>query len=530
MAGTPCRVVDASSAKRREGCAGLRPDILRLRSPTTMLKRSLIANYAGQVVTIVLGMVMVPVYVRHLGVEAYGLIAFNAVLLAWVQLLDLGLSPTLCRELARARDEAATREVRVLLQSLEKFVSGICLVLILLSGLAAPLFATGWLNASSLPPREVELAFVLMVLTMSARWLSSLYRGGMVGIDRQATLNTVIVIFAVLRAVLVVPLIAAWPRVEVFFVWQLGAILGEAATMRVLLGRAVGAPAWSRTFSREVLLARARLSLSIAFSALMWATSTQADKIILSKLLPLSAFGEFSMATLLAGGILLLASPIQQAFTPRFTADSVRNAGSLKSSYFLASEIMMIAVMPVAILFASVPGLVFRLWSASLPMTPELLRILQCYALGNACSAVAGLCFLIQYAAGDLSLHIKGNLGFVAILVPAVLLGALHYGARGAAYAWLAINLAQLFLWVGVVHRRFLPGINARWYRGLASRGLVVLALGAAFRYAAPLPADRFVLLLMLGCMWLLMVAAMVAVSPISQRKAMALARRLAVN
>ncbi|GAB7536893.1 lipopolysaccharide biosynthesis protein [Burkholderia sp. 3C] len=495
-----------------------------------MLKRSLISNYAGQIVTVVLGMVMVPVYVHHLGVEAYGLIAFNAVLLAWVQLLDLGLSPTLCRELARATDDGSKAEVRVLLQSLEKFVAAMCAVLVVLSIFGAPFFATGWLKAKTLPAHDIALAFVLMMLTVSARWLSSLYRGGMVGIDRQATLNTVIVIFSVIRAVLVVPLIAIWPRVDVFFLWQLAAIVGEALTMRLLLGRAIGAPVLSRTFSRVVLAARARLSLSIAFSALMWATSTQADKIILSKVLPLSAFGVFSMATLLASGILLLASPIQQAFTPRFTADSARNRGSLESSYFLASEILMIAVIPVAMLFASVPDLVFKLWAMSLPVNPDAMTVLRCYAIGNGCSAIAGLSFLIQYADGDLSLHIKGNLGFVAILVPAVLIGALHYGAVGAAYAWLAINLAQLFLWVAVVHRKFLPGINAAWYRGLLIRVVAASALGVAFHYTQFPPVNRFALLMIVASMWLLMVGATIAVSPISQRKARDLARRFALN
>ncbi|RQR49242.1 hypothetical protein DIE19_31965 [Burkholderia sp. Bp9126] len=495
-----------------------------------MLKRSLISNYAGQMVTIVLGMVMVPVYVRQLGVEAYGLIAFNAVLLAWVQLLDLGLSPTLCRELARAGNDAEKREVRVLLQSLEKFITVICALLIVLSVFATPFFARIWLKAKTLPMHVIEVSFVLMVLTVSARWLSSLYRGGMVGIDRQATLNMVIAIFAVVRAVLVLPLIAAWPRVDVFFLWQLGAIVGEALTMRILLGRAIAAPMLSWAFSRDVLVARARLSLSIAFSALIWATSTQADKIILSKVLPLPAFGVFSMATLLASGILLLANPIQQTFTPRFTADSARDAGSLVSGYLLASEIMMIVVIPVAMLFASVPDLVFRLWSVSLPSNPDALRILQCYAIGNGCWAIAGLSFLIQYADGNLSLHVKGNLGFVAILVPAVLFGALYYGARGAAYTWLVVNLLQLSIWVGVVHRRFLPGINPVWYRGLVARVAVTGLLGVGFHYAAPLQGSRIVLLFILSCMWLLMVTATIAVSPIAQRKARALAGRFVMN
>jgi O-antigen/teichoic acid export membrane protein len=495
-----------------------------------MLKRSLLANYAGQMVTVVLGMVMVPAYVRHLGVEAYGLIALNAVLLAWVQVLDLGLSPTLCRELGRMRDDASRQEVRVLLQSLEKFVAGMCTILIVLSIFTAPFFAQDWLNAKGLPLHQIEIAFVLMVLTVSSRWLSSLYRGGMVGIDRQPTLNVVVVVFAVIRAVLVVPVITIWPNVEVFFVWQLAAIVGEALTMRILLGHAIGAPILTRTFSRTVLTARAKLSLSIAFSALMWATTTQIDKVILSKVLSLRAFGVFSMATLLASGILLLANPIQQAFIPRFTADSLGDSRRIIPAYFLASEITMLAVIPVAMIFVNVPELVLRMWSHSAPSTPEAWRILQCYALGNACAAIAGLAFLVQYAEGNLSLHIKGNVVFLLILVPAVLFGALHGGAIGVGYAWLAFGVLQVFVWISIVHSKFLPGINLRWYGGMAARIAVTALVGVAFRYTDMSQASRPQLFVYLLLMWLSMMAAAVAVSPIAQRKAREMAGRFVFN
>jgi O-antigen/teichoic acid export membrane protein len=495
-----------------------------------MLKRSLLANYAGQMVTVALGMVMVPAYVRHLGVEAYGLIALNAVLLAWVQVLDLGLSPTLTRELGRVRDDASRRDVRVLLQSLEKFVSGVSAILVVLSVFTAPFFAKDWLNAKGLSLQEIEVAFVLMVVTVASRWLSSLYRGGMVGIDRQPTLNVVVVVFAIIRAVLVVPVISVWPRVEVFFLWQLAAIFGEALTMRILLGRAIGAPILTRTFSRSVLMARATLSLSIAFSALMWATTTQIDKIILSKLLSLHAFGVFSMATLLASGILLLANPIQQAFIPRFTADSIGETRRIIPTYFLASEITMLAVIPVAAIFVNVPDLVLRMWSLSAPQTPEAWRVLQCYAVGNACSAIAALVFLVQYAEGNLSLHIKGNVVFLLVLVPAVLLGALRGGAVGVGYAWLAFGLLQVMLWVSIVHRAFLPGINLRWYGGLAARVAVITAVALAFRHVDMSQASRPQLFIYLTVMWLSMMAAAAALSPVAQRKARDLAGRFVFN
>src|ERR1700686_3331951 len=115
-----------------------------------MLKHSLIANFVGQFVTATLGIVMVPVYVRHLGVEAYGLIALNAVLLAWVQVLDLGLSPTLCRELGSLRAGTGSKvEVSLLLESLEKLIVGVCAVLLVLSNFVAPFFADRWLNTTS---------------------------------------------------------------------------------------------------------------------------------------------------------------------------------------------------------------------------------------------------------------------------------------------------------------------------------------------------------------------------------------------
>ena len=66
-----------------------------------MLKRNLVANYAGQAWSAVMGLAFIPVYIHYLGVEAYGLIGLFAVLQAWLALLDMGLTPTLAREMGR---------------------------------------------------------------------------------------------------------------------------------------------------------------------------------------------------------------------------------------------------------------------------------------------------------------------------------------------------------------------------------------------------------------------------------------------
>ena len=63
----------------------------------------MIANYLGQGWAALMGIAFVPLYVKVLGVESYGLVGVFAVLQASLMLLDLGLTPTLSREMARLR-------------------------------------------------------------------------------------------------------------------------------------------------------------------------------------------------------------------------------------------------------------------------------------------------------------------------------------------------------------------------------------------------------------------------------------------
>jgi hypothetical protein len=65
------------------------------------LRHGLLANFAGSGWSALMQLVCVPLYVKFMGVESYGLIGFYLVFQAMTQVLDLGLSPTLNREMAR---------------------------------------------------------------------------------------------------------------------------------------------------------------------------------------------------------------------------------------------------------------------------------------------------------------------------------------------------------------------------------------------------------------------------------------------
>ena len=58
-----------------------------------------------------MGLAFIPLYIKYLGVEAYGLIGIFAILQAWLGLLDVGLKPALGQKIGDgARFDAVLRQ------------------------------------------------------------------------------------------------------------------------------------------------------------------------------------------------------------------------------------------------------------------------------------------------------------------------------------------------------------------------------------------------------------------------------------
>ncbi len=189
----------------------------------SVFKRNIAANFGGSVWTGLMGLVFVPLYIHFLGIEAYGLIGIFATLLALFGLLDMGLSSTLNREMARlAVQEGKAQEMRDLVRTLEipYWLVGLLISVIVI--VLSPFIAYRWVNAENLSPKTVQTAIMIMGLAVAFQWPMSFYSGGLMGLQRQVLLNGINVVMATFRglgAVLILWLVS--PTVEAFFSWQI---------------------------------------------------------------------------------------------------------------------------------------------------------------------------------------------------------------------------------------------------------------------------------------------------------------------
>jgi len=145
------------------------------------LRTNITANYAGKIWLAVMSLAFVPIYIRFLGMEAYGLIGIYLSLQSLFALLDLGLSTTLNRELARLSTEpglAHAQEMRDLVQTLQIIYWGMAFLIGLIVIFLAPLIAHHWVKAQHLSPAIINQTIIIMGLSIALQWPYSLYYDG----------------------------------------------------------------------------------------------------------------------------------------------------------------------------------------------------------------------------------------------------------------------------------------------------------------------------------------------------------------
>lgn len=434
----------------------------------TSLWRNILANYAGQIYVTAIGIIMIPLYINYMGAEAYGLVGFFAMLQAWFNLLDMGLTPTMARESARFNGGAITAlDYRRLARALE----GVFFIVALLGGgllfALAEKISAHWLSASELPQGEIITTLHLISLIIALRWMCGLYRGVISGAEKLVWLSGFNSVVATARFVLVLPLLVfVSASSQAFFCFQLVVALFELAGLAWMAYRllptlqAAERIRWRWAPLKPVL----KFSLSIAFTSSVWVLITQTDKLVLSKILPLSDYGYFTVAVLAASGIMIVSGPISSALMPRMTRlQATGQHEELIALYRQATQLVTILAIPAALMLALFSRQVLWAWTGDAILVSKAATTLSLYATGYGFLVVGAFPYYLQYAKGDLRLHLIGNFLFLLLLIPSIILAASHYGMTGAGWAWLISNLAYFFLWTALVHQKFIPSVHTSW-------------------------------------------------------------------
>ncbi len=481
-------------------------------------RRNIVANLAGRGWGVLSAYLFIPFYLRALGVEAYGVVGFFAVLQGMIMIADFGLTATLNREMARLRAVGAdARERRATVRTIEALYGGTSLLAAAVVFLLAPAIATRWLGASRLPAAEVVTSIRLMGVAIAFQLPASLYQGALLGLERQVTANVLQVAWGLARgvgAVLVLWLVS--PTLQAFFLVQLGANALYCLGTRAAVWRALPRSPGAARFSLAVLRASWRYAAGMGAMALLSALMIQMDKLVVSRMLPLERFAAYSIATVLGQTSILVSAPIVAALFPRLTALSATGRrDELRGVYHLGCRIVSTLAIPVGLTLACFARPALLAWTGSAPVAAQAGGALSLLALGSMVLAVQTVPYNLALAHGWLRLNVTIAIVSTLVLVPVLIVLVQRWQMAGAGLSWLLLNVGGLVPFIPLLHRRLLPGADRTWYLRDVGRPLLAAAVVVGLaRLLLPQDLGRGATALALAGVTTLAIAAAALVSP----------------
>jgi len=432
------------------------------------LKKNTFSNFIGFFYTALIGLIILPLYLKYLGISAFGLIGLFTVLKAWFRAFDLSLIPTFSREVAFNRNNATgIYEIRLLMRSLEVLFFIVNILIIFTAILSCKWIVHSWLQIENIDYAQAAFSIILMIIIISVGWFSDLYRAVIQGMEDQVWLNVANIFILSLQYIGGLILLRWFTHNPVhYFEYQLMIAVVDVFLVRTKAYRLIPNASDHKYiyFSWNAIKRILLFASSLAYTGTLWLLLTQLDKLLLSHILPLSKYGYFILVALISGGILQFSAPISQAILPRMTfLLSQGKKEEMLQLYCNATQITAVLVFSLSGIIAVFGRELIYAWTGNIIAAHWIAPILFWYALGNAVCTMQSFQYYLQCASGNLRLHVVFYTIFSIIAVPSIFFAAYFYGPIGTGIAWLLIQCTIFVGWSPIVHRKYAPGIHRVW-------------------------------------------------------------------
>lgn len=472
------------------------------------LKKNTAATYASTAYIALINVAVLPLYIDYMGAEAFGLIGFFTLIQVWFTLLDVGLSPLMIRQTALFKGGAiSVVELRSIMRSLEGVFAFISILAVLIFFFCADFISQSWLNVQELSAQEVNRSVVLIGMVVGLRWVGVLYKGVVSGFEHLVWLSSFNSFIATFRFVVVLPvLIYFGSSASIFFSYQLAIAVVELSvlviyTYWILPSILSKEPvAWSL----KPLIKNLKFSMSLAFSNITWIIFSQTDKLLLSSLLSLIDYGYFMLGVLVASSVMLISGPIANVLLPRLSKLHAQGDNhALICLYRDSTQLVAIIAVSLAFTLAFCAEQILWAWTGNVELANTATPVLVFYSLGNCVMSITAFPYYLQFAKGDLKLHLIGSAMFTGVMLPMIFWAVSTFGLTGPGYVWLGVHLLSFVFWVPIIHRRFFKFLHLNWLRDLLP--IICYPLLPLFLLNSILvwPEGRFMVLVTVTCIFI---------------------------
>jgi O-antigen/teichoic acid export membrane protein len=433
----------------------------------SLIKKNIFANFTGTIWQALMSFLFVPLYIKLIGIESWGLIGVFSLVQTIFSLLDMGLSSTLSRELARLSAlDGESQTMKNLVKTLEFVYWGLALFVGITFLSISPFLAKYWFNSKILSINIVLNALMAMGIVMALQMPIGFYSGGLIGLQKQIKLNIINSSISTLRGIGGVMVLWLFvPTIQAYFIWQIFVSSLNLFLLVNSLKKSLPESNQKAIFQKKLLQGISKFAAGMTGIIFLSIILTQLDKIILSKMLSLEEFGYYTLASVVAMSLSRFTNPIMTAIYPRMTQlVSINDQSSLIKLYHENCQFIAVLIMPITMIIFFFSHEILLIWTNNEVTANKTYLLVSILTLGTGFFTIMILPYTLQIANGWTSLSLYKNIVAVVVLVPLIFFLTKRYGSIGAASAWLMLNLGYILFEIPLLHRKLLKNEKWRWY------------------------------------------------------------------
>jgi O-antigen/teichoic acid export membrane protein len=391
----------------------------------------------------VVAIATVPITVRALGVERFGILALAWIVLGYFSLFDLGLGRATTRFAAEALSLGQTDRFARLMWTSIGIQAGLGLVgAAVLLGIA-PFIVTHVLN---IPPdlvNEAHLCFMVLAAAVPITLVMAAARGALEAGQRFDLVNLVAapstILFSLLSAL---GAVAGFPLAGIVLL-----LVGNrvaAGLAYIALARRAFPAVSSIVVDLSVAPSLARYAGWISVSSFVGPALQFADRFTIGAVLSLVAVAYYAAPFDVITRLLVVPGAMALSLFPAFSAKGERDH-RLAAMYGRAMRYTLVALGPIVLLVLLFGDELLRVW-----LGPDFAResglVFRLLAIGVLINGVATLPFTLLQGIGRPDLTAKFHLAEVVPFLTLLWILTSHFGLIGTALAWVMRVTADLVL------------------------------------------------------------------------------------
>ena len=416
----------------------------------SQIGQNIITNYLTVVWMGGLSLALIPLYLKRLGPDQWGVVAICMAIQGFLGLLDAGLGQIMPRDIARvAEDQGAVARV---FRVFSCAYLGLGLIGLVLGQAAVPWLIARWFNQGQGVAGGTDLALRLVLVQFFFQFANNAHTGYWNGLQAQKLANFRQCTFGTAKHAGALALVYMWRADAIAYLIPFVLVsaiewLSNLRAVRRGLGDFV-----SGGVSVGELRVLGREAGLLALGVLIGMLVSQIDRIVLSRSVDISSYGRYVIVANLGLAFMQLQYPLMRAFFPRIVRANA--SGSFSSQWQVGLSVFLLCVLPCGLVVALAPWLL-QFWLGDPQIVAEGTATLRLIIGAVAVNAVYNLIYQHMLAKGKGRLVLLINLISLALVIPMTVLAVQRYGIVAGGLAWMLGAIVQLgfgVLWMSSNH------------------------------------------------------------------------------